>query len=1145
MDKALYDELLAEIRAAEAQQANAGQRDLSQAATEEMLQKPLPGQKDETIPGTALAASAEEPAVPFQPVSSESFKRKPTQRDPESLLDAPRLSPSLVDDFRVAVYNSSAKDINPFALGDSPREVFNKAVTSGLISPDFKPSEDMGALTPYWDQYQLEMRGGTEGPSFFGAMLRGAKSSVGPTLGGIAGGAVGSMTTPFTGPVGPITLGMAGSVLGGQIQESFFPTTPEEQAQVMFDYKLPETKWGRLIGEYIPQFLTDRPGLSTKAEAAINAGIAAGGKMAEAAREYFGDKEIDKELFRDQLIADIAFSVLTKPNKIGQALFDRNYRREVEALKRRNLIAEGAAGGRAGAEAAQAAIAEAMPLNTPDVQLGFGNMSMNSGLIAMQAALERRDGRLMDQRIAAKEGTSKALGGATSLVGEAEETAGEYARMKFEGQNAEMLTEAGRLRDSLKMQGQIEGAAIFDDAAQMIETIGREAEAGRISSIEANARAMRALAEAQSRLSVFSGSATKESASMQAALKFNANEAISDKIVDAAYVKARREGGPALGDFSSTYKAAKKIASTYRSVSQKKKGEGLHKVLENIIDAYAPFKNGKFRPYGFEQLRRELIVINSALRKEQKGTQEFAQLSAVRDGIEKDLKKVGEKHQLLKEANDIYKIHSDKYDKESSGVAKYGPKSEFLDTFLNANIEEQRRLRSALSDPATGQLDPSAAMDIEQWLVNKLTNTFGSEPKAKTLQEWRRKNEVTAIVEDAFPEVKPGIDKFIQDVADTERAALETTTALKRAEDNKEEVVKFNARAQEDAARRKEAQISKREKQAEAGYAETERQLRDTAAARFIGPAPLTAVRNLMEDRNRDSRREMAALVQRANQDPTGRALESLRNAVRLYLKEKSALFAQVVSKSNDPTKEIKPEDLASSMRALNEQLDPANTFRQTLNVVLDQKEIEALKFVRKQIELLTRRTSLTQGESSTAYNTIYDAVLQEGLSGNLINIFGQLAKGIDPSRRAGVSRFILEALETSKKLWKGNVAKRTEELMFDAMTDPNVAIEMLRPVKDITAPRAKAFLQLWTLTKDRNLEFQPLPFNATTTYQEDLANGSVTTDTESGYKIVRTPQKNFRLFSPEGEPMGIFRSFEEAEAKSLTDRQRRIMKSF
>lgn len=1155
MSDELYNRMLAELQAVQGQEKSRS-KDLSEVATEEMLRKPIPGQGNEIIPGVPTETGRlEEPATAFQPIDSTTFKRAATQPEAEAFLDRPQLSRPLVDDLRIAFIRSSNRDVNPFALGDSPREVFNKAVSSGLLKPDFTPSEDMGALRSYWDQYQMQMRGGANEPGvlddaskFLGAVARGAKSSVGPTLGAIAGGALGSVVSPLLGPAAPaapISLGLGGSVVGGMAQESLFPTTPEEQAQVMFDYELPNTRWGRMVGQFLPQFLTDRPALISNMDKAINAGIAAGTDIGQAAAEYFGGKEIDPAALRDQLIFDISTAIFTRSNKLGQALYDRSRRKEIAALERRNQMAQAAAGGPAQAEQAQRNILDAVAegLNTPEVTLGAGNMSKNVGLIALQAALERREGRLMQQRLNAKAATSKGLSEATALVGETPETAGEFARLQFEGQNAEMFAEAKRLHDSMVAQGQMEGALILQDAASIIQKLGSEAEAGRISAIEANARALSALNDAQSRLFQFSGNATKETASTTSKTRFASNEALSDKIVADAYAYARREGGPVAADFSNTWKAAKRVAKQKLSPSQKRAGTGLADGISAIIETYAPFQNGKFRTYSFESLRQELININSKLRLAPDGSQEKMQLSEIRAGLEKDLEKAADKHYLLKEANSLYKAHADKFDNGVSGSVYTKNPSEFLDLFMTGSVEELRRLRSALSDPVTGDLNAEAAMDIELYVANQLADSFGSQPKAKTLQEWRARNEATKIIEGAFPEIKPGIDKFIQDIADTEEMALQMTTALKKAEENKADVVAFNARLQKDAETRKAQRETLREKQAATKFAETQKQIIDSAATRFLGPYPVDAIKNIMDNPNVDPRREMAALIDSARKDPTGGAVEGIRNAVRKYLADESKLLAQVVVNENFKSAEVTPDKLAVSLRALNEQLDPTSKFRQTLDLVLDPREIEALKTVRRQLEILGRRTSLTQGESATTYNSIYDQVLREGLSGNMVNILGNLAKGVDPTRRAGLSRAILAFIDATKKVWKGDINERTQELMVDAMIDPAVAIEMLRPIKDITLPRARAFLQTWTLTKEQELEYTPLPFSVQASYEEDLANGTVTTDTANGYRIVQTPQKNFRLYSPEGEEMGLFRSFQEAEAKSLTDKRQRIMK--
>ena len=70
----------------------------------------------------------------------------------------------------------------------------------------------------------------------------------------------------------------------------------------------------------------------------------------------------------------------------------------------------------------------------------------------------------------------------------------------------------------------------------------------------------------------------------------------------------------------------------------------------------------------------------------------------------------------------------------------------------------------------------------------------------------------------------------------------------------------------------------------------------------------------------------------------------------------------------------------------------------------------------------------------------------------------------------------------------------------------------------------------------------KPLPFAPQNVYEEDLQNGTVTTDFKYGFKVVKTPQKKYMLFSPSGDRVGIYSSATEAEQKAINQHMNDIM---
>jgi hypothetical protein len=172
----------------------------------------------------------------------------------------------------------------------------------------------------------------------------------------------------------------------------------------------------------------------------------------------------------------------------------------------------------------------------------------------------------------------------------------------------------------------------------------------------------------------------------------------------------------------------------------------------------------------------------------------------------------------------------------------------------------------------------------------------------------------------------------------------------------------------------------------------------------------------------------------------------------------------------------------------------------------------------------------------------LQDIILGEGLSGNAISVLFKFARGVDPSKRSSLAAGTEGVVNLVRKLWKGDVKKRTEELLVDFVSKPDVAVEMLRTLDQKSKPRVEAFLKAWTSARGMEQVVKPLPFAPQNVYEEDLQNGTVTTDFKYGFKVVKTPQKKYMLFSPSGDRVGIYSSATEAEQKAINQHMNDIM---
>jgi len=122
-------------------------------------------------------------------------------------------------------------------------------------------------------------------------------------------------------------------------------------------------------------------------------------------------------------------------------------------------------------------------------------------------------------------------------------------------------------------------------------------------------------------------------------------------------------------------------------------------------------------------------------------------------------------------------------------------------------------------------------------------------------------------------------------------------------------------------------------------------------------------------------------------------------------------------------------------------------------------------------------------------------------------------------------------------KSWRGNPKEAYLQMMTDAMSNPEVAIEALRDVRS-NPERSKAFVKHWLFWQKENRPYQPLPFSVQNVSKEDFADGSVVIDSLYGYKIYQMPGKRFRLVTPTGK-VSLHETFDDAQNKALREHVR------
>jgi hypothetical protein len=112
--------------------------------------------------------------------------------------------------------------------------------------------------------------------------------------------------------------------------------------------------------------------------------------------------------------------------------------------------------------------------------------------------------------------------------------------------------------------------------------------------------------------------------------------------------------------------------------------------------------------------------------------------------------------------------------------------------------------------------------------------------------------------------------------------------------------------------------------------------------------------------------------------------------------------------------------------------------------------------------------------------------------------------------------------------MWRGDVAKKAQGMLVNAMIDPQAAIELLRPLNQQSLPRIKSWLRVYPQSG------ASLPFNEINSDEQQLPSGNVTTDNFTGYRIVETGKNNFRLYNDRKQLEGVYASGIEAKRAAV-----------
>lgn len=775
-------------------------------------------------------------------------------------------------------------------------------------------------------------------------------------------------------------------------------------------------------------------------------------------------------------------------------VFNRKARLEEAARVARDATIRGLA---TDPEAARQKIAtETAELQTPGVRPTSADISADEGLLGLQQARRNASKLLRPRDVENAARIAEDIGQAL----EPTKASPLEAQAFFAAKNQELTDAADLAYELLVQEGRDAEASMMNEAIARMAKNENEQRNNLIGAEEASARASRILAEAQSKIAEAGSSRAEQSKIVSDIL--DANEVEVKKAAQKLYtIDPSIESG--LENLSAKLNEAKVM------FSKAGKTPGLIKsAIKKYFDA-----DGNPIPQSVLEVRNfdsDLSDTIRTLRAAGKNPKVQKALGLIRDGIAQDLKEL-EVYPAVAKANAAWADYSDKFTHGVSGrvLKQAGAVDEpkIIGEYLNNGVAESERLKRALMGNEAG------LNAVNAWIVNKLDQDFlTKQATPEALNAWMNKDMHKEWFS-VFPEAKVQVQKLVDNI-NTAAQTLDSTLL---------DIKKLKATGSQEsllaAAKQAGKQIAEPiYERAKKNLAAKQKEIADNAASTFLGGRPIETIGAVLQNKDK-----MAELL--AGAKGNAAVIEGIKNAVKDYLNPKIRNFGKVVTSKNT-RKKIEYSDLEASLTKMNKLMANKSDSRAAMEMIFSPEEIAVLDTSRRQLEVTARRMRGAGGVSPTSLNQAQEAAYDIGLANNTLGVIQRLARGVTPSdlRLSGAPGLVSGVADSIDRLWRGDVKKRALELLDDALLDPQIAAEALRPINSNNISRVKSFLNLYTSATVPGVFRRALmPFALGNTNSEQIGEGDVIRDLNYGYTAISKDGKTYRLYSPnQNKPIAI-----------------------
>jgi hypothetical protein len=703
---------------------------------------------------------------------------------------------------------------------------------------------------------------------------------------------------------------------------------------------------------------------------------------------------------------------------------------------------------------------EAGKITDEDVKLMAGDITGNPAMLALQRAMEKSSVDVAQRGFENIQGAGRKISQGLGEVGAPAEAATKFFENEFN-----FLRQATKeAEDNLRLAG-IGVSEEFNVAKKAVDDAEVAHQKGIINSEEAHKKAKTALDD------YFEIENQRVSDRKMGELSTETSDVIESQKTEAAnYAASLYNEVPDVEPFvqPNTKKAIDDL------IARTPEGEGSKKDIPKVVrDIYANITNEDgnlklkelWEPVDWRQKLND--EIDKAIRTGNK--KESKKLLEIKSAIDSDLKTLETAYPQIKKANQFYKEYSDIYQtklaekafKEGEDLTllldKYGKSEEGLFNLRNAILNHPE----VASSEVASSLRERGLRNIDQWIVSKANQAMrkpaeGKKYTSASLKRWLNQGEGSVIFKvfgNDLQESKSTIENLISEFENLEKSAIKAkkNVDLAKAEKLTEgSPAKIAYAEAEEAKKLIDASLEKEIKRLSQEFNEqTNSSL--NPANKFIGADAQEVVGEILSN-PKTSEFNIANVLESASKDPTGKAVEGVKNAARKWLNKETRLKSASTTTEGVADPVLLVDNLQADLAKMNGLLAEGSPQRKTLETLFgkDSKELAALDKSRQVIDMMTRKTTLSPQEllkRDIKPNDVTDTLLSVGAIG-LGNVKGYVAwKSIDLIRKLN---------QNAKK----DVGEIFGKMLAKSLTDPKTAEIMLQPINQQTWPTTKRLLR-------------------------------------------------------------------------------------